>query len=118
MHRYGASLLAETRGIRGGNWSSTLVWAMNVHHHGGASHAILHGGPGASPHHHASSLLAESNLGVGQRTAVFARVERVRKNGEELGFCTSDVIGGLRNATSHGSGRVWATPRGECAVTV
>lgn len=91
MHRYGGSLLTQSRGIRGGDWSSTFVWAMNLHHHSGASHAIIHGGPGASPHHHASSLLAETNLGVGARTSVFARIESVRKNGEELGFLGGDL---------------------------
>jgi hypothetical protein len=91
MHRYGGSLLVAARGPRGGAWSSTLVWAMNLHHHGGNSHAILHGGPGASPHHHASSMLAETNLGIGLRTAVFARAERVMKNGEEMGFLGGDL---------------------------
>ena len=113
MHRYGASVLTDTRGLRGGSWSSTFVWAMNLHHHGGASHAILHGGPGASPHHHASSMLAESNLEIGKRTAVFARVERVRKNGEELGFLGGDLtelydvrsytLGGLRQIARVGA---------------
>jgi hypothetical protein len=91
MHRYGGSLLTSAPGMRGGAWSSALVWAMNLHHHGGNSHAILHGGPGASPHHHSSSMLAETNLGVGRRTAVFARAERVMKNGEELGFLGGDL---------------------------
>ncbi len=91
MHRYGASLISDTRGVSGGRWSSTLIWGMNLHHHGGASHELIHGGPGASPHHHASSLLAESTLGIGQRMSVFARVERVRKNGEELGFLGGDL---------------------------
>lgn len=91
MHRYGASVLTQSRGVRSGDWSSTFVWAMNLHHHSGASHAIIHGGPGASPHHHASSLLAETNLGIGKRTSVFARIESVRKNGEELGFLGGDL---------------------------
>jgi hypothetical protein len=91
MHRYGASVLTSSRGLRGGAWSSTIVWAMNLHHHGSASHAILHGGPGASPHHHSSSMLAETNVGIGSRTALFARAERVKKNGEELGFLGGDL---------------------------
>lgn len=91
MHRYGASVLTTSRGIRGGQWSSGFVWAMNLHHHGATSHAILHGGPGASPHHHASSMLAETGLGIGTRTRVFARAERVMKNGEELGFLGGDL---------------------------
>lgn len=91
MHRYGASVLTQSRGVRGGDWSSTFVWAMNLHHHDGASHAIIHGGANASPHHHASSLLAESNFGIGKRTSIFARMESVRKNGEELGFLGGDL---------------------------
>lgn len=91
MHRYGASLLTSSRGIRGGRLSSTVVWSMNLHHHGATSHAILHGGPGASPHHHSSSMLAEAKLGIGTRASLFARGERVMKNGEELGFLGGDL---------------------------
>lgn len=91
MHRYGASVLTDTRGPGGGHWSSTLMWAMNLHHHGGASHLLIHGGPGASPHHHSSSMLAETNLEIGARNAVFARIEGVRKSGEELGFLGGDL---------------------------
>lgn len=91
MHRYGASVLLDTRGLNGGRWSSALVWGMNLHHHGGSSHLILHGGPGASPHHHAGSVLGESNFQLGRRTTVFGRWERVTKNGEELGFLGGDL---------------------------
>jgi hypothetical protein len=91
MHRYGASVMTDARGIDGGRWSSTFVWGMNLHHHGAASHELIHGGPGASPHHHASSLLTETNVEIGTRSAVFARIERVRKNGEELGFQGGDL---------------------------
>ena len=80
---------------------------MNVHHHGDASHAVIHGAHGASPHHQAPSFLAESNLEVGKRSNVFARIERVQKNREELGFLGGDlttlydirsiVIGGARD---------------------
>jgi hypothetical protein len=91
MHRYGASVLSAVRGLGGGQWTSSLIWGMNLHHHGAASHALIHGGPGASPHHLSSSLLAESHLEIGSRTAVFARLERVQKNGEELGFSGGDL---------------------------
>jgi len=91
MHRYGASIVTEQRGLAGGHWSSTLIWAMNVHHHGAGSHEFLHGNPNASPHHHASSLLAETNLEIGRRNAVFARIEEVKKSGEELGFQGGDL---------------------------
>ncbi len=91
MHRYGASIMTDVRGPGGGHLSTTLIWGMNLHHHGGASHELIHGAPGASPHHHSSSVLAESNLDVGDASAVFARVERVQKNGEELGFLGGDL---------------------------
>lgn len=91
MHRYGASVLLDARGASDGRWTSSLVWGMNLHHHSGGSHLILHGNPGASPHHHAASLLAETNFEIGRRTALFARAERVKKNGEELGFLGGDL---------------------------
>ena len=91
MHRYGGSVLTDLRGPGGGHWSTTFLWAMNVHHHGPGSHEFLHGGLGASPHHLSSSMLLETNLDVGTRTALFARIEGVRKNGEELGFQGGDL---------------------------
>lgn len=91
MHRYGASVATEVRGIDGGRWSSAFIWGNNLHHHGAASHELIHGGPGASPHHLSSSLLLETNLGIGARSALFARVERVQKNGAEMGFSGGDL---------------------------
>lgn len=91
MHRYGGSVSTSLPGVGGGAWSTTAIWGMNLHHHGGASHAVLHGDPNASPHHHSSSLLLETNLDLGARDAVFARAERVMKNGEELGFLGGDL---------------------------
>jgi len=91
MHRYGASVMSSHALGGGRQLSTTLIWGMNLHHHSGASHLILHGGPDASPHHHSSSVLAEANLSVGASTQVFARAERVQKNGEELGFLGGDL---------------------------
>ena len=91
MHRYGASVMTQLPSIGGGQWSSTAVWGMNLHHHGGSSHALLHGDPNASPHHHSSSLLVESNLDLGDNNAIFTRAERIMKNGEELGFLGGDL---------------------------
>ncbi|MEO5870910.1 MAG: hypothetical protein ABIT91_13745 [Gemmatimonadaceae bacterium] len=71
--------------------STTVIWGMNLHHHAGASHLILHGGPDASPHHHSSSLLAEANLTVDASAQLFFRAERVEKSGEELGFLGGDL---------------------------
>jgi hypothetical protein len=87
MHRYGAALSFDA-----GRASTLAVWGMNVHHHDGASHLLLHGDPNASPHAHASSLLLESTFSVSPRTAVFGRAERVMKNGEELGFSGGDLM--------------------------
>jgi hypothetical protein len=86
MHRYGASAQFNE-----GRLSSTFIWGMNLHHHGANSHELLHGTPGASPHHHSSSLLAEANFEVTAHTAVFGRLERVMKSGEELGFQGGDL---------------------------
>lgn len=126
MHRYGGSLLASARGVRGGTWSSAVVWGMNLHHHGGSSHAIIHGSPGASPHHHASSVLAETGLGLGTRTTVFVRAEAVRKNGEELGFLGGDltqlygvqsyVMGATRDVVQWGGASVALGLRGSVNV--
>ncbi len=85
MHRYGVSMMHT------GRVSTTVIWGMNLHHHTGASHAVLHGGPGASPHHHASSLLGESSVNVTHGFTIFGRAERVMKNGEELGFLGGDL---------------------------
>ncbi len=114
MHRFGGSLLTETRAPGGGRWSSAIIWGTNVHHHGAASHALIHGDPGASPHHRSSSLLAESTWQLDAGNAVFARLERVEKNGAELGFFGGDlttlydlrsVVGGVthRVATARGA---------------
>lgn len=67
VHRYGASAMFVGNGIRGGQWASTLVWGANVH-----------------DGHAANSLLAETNVGLGARNAVFGRVEYVRKSAGDL----------------------------------
>jgi hypothetical protein len=87
MHRYGASLSFDR-----GSSSSLAVWGMNVHHHDGASHLLLHGDPNASPHSRSSSLLLESTIGIGGKLAVFGRAERVMKDGEELGFQGGNLL--------------------------
>jgi hypothetical protein len=110
MHRYGASVITEARGPGGGRWSSTLIWGMNLHHHG-IGHD--HGDSTASRHHSSHSVLAESNLEIGGATAVFGRLERVQKDGEELGFEGGDLttlydirsvaVGATRHIVSVGS---------------
>lgn len=67
VHRYGASLQYAARGLGGGAWASTILWGANAH--------------GAETEH---SALAETTLEIGQRNAVFGRVEYVRKSAEEL----------------------------------
>jgi hypothetical protein len=87
MHRFGASASLDLER------SSTLAaWGMNVHHHDGSSHALLHGDPNASPHVRSSSVLLESTMKASDRLAVFGRAERVMKNGEELGFLGGDLM--------------------------
>jgi hypothetical protein len=91
MHRYGASLITQRRGVGAGDWSTSLVWGANVHHHTGIDHAAAHGEAGASPHHRTNSVLLETNLGLGEKDVLFARIERVQKNGGELGFTGGDL---------------------------
>lgn len=67
LHRYGASAQYAGRGIAGGAWGTTVLWGANAH-------------AGQVEH----SVLAESNLEIGRRNAVFARVERVGKSAGEL----------------------------------
>lgn len=86
MHRYGASLSLDR-----GRSSSLAAWGMNVHHHDGQSHLLLHGDPNASPHARSSSVLLELALTLHSKTTLFGRVERVMKNGEELGFSGGDL---------------------------
>jgi hypothetical protein len=87
LHRYGASASFDR-----GPSSTLAVWGMNTHHHDGSSHLVLHGDPDASPHVRSSSVLLESNLGLGSKTAIFCRAERVMKNGEELGFSGGNLM--------------------------
>jgi hypothetical protein len=91
MHRYGGSVSFDAVSAQGRRWSSLAVWSMNVHHHDGASHLLLHGGGNASPHQWSSSTLLETNRDVGNGSAIFGRAERVVKNGEELGFLGGDL---------------------------
>jgi hypothetical protein len=67
VHRYGSSLVIVAPGMAGGSWATTFVWGANAH-------------DGTSAH----SLLAETNLELGPRNAVFARIETVRKTAAEL----------------------------------
>lgn len=67
VRRYGASLLHGGRGVRGGMWSSMLLFGANAYE--GRSRP---------------SAVAESNLEIGLRNTVFARAEFVRKGAEDL----------------------------------
>lgn len=118
MHRYGASVLTELRGPGGGRWSSALIWGQNLHHHGAASHELIHGGPGASPHHPSHSVLVESSLEVGPRATVFARAERVEKNGEEMGFSGGDLttLYDIRTVTVGATHRLMARAGADLAI--
>lgn len=118
MHRYGVSIITSSRGPGRGRMSGTLLWGMNLHHHGSASHALVHGDPGASPHHKSSSWLAESNLEVGSRGAVFARVEQVQKNGAEFGFSGGDLttLYDVRSIAAGGTYRIVAVGNAELSL--
>jgi hypothetical protein len=67
VHRYGASAMYGGRGVSGGTWASSLIWGANE-----TAGRVENSG------------LVETNLEIGQKNAVFARAEYVRKDGEEL----------------------------------
>ena len=67
VHRYGVSSLHSGRGLRGGQWNSTLLVSANNH-----------------VGHKQGSALGETNLEIGTRNSLFARAEIVRKSAEDL----------------------------------
>jgi hypothetical protein len=67
VHRYGASALYGGRGIAGGAWESALIWGANDH-------------VGVAE----NSVVAETNLEIGRKNAVFGRAEYVRKSAQDL----------------------------------
>ena len=67
IHRYGASAMYAANGIAGGSWESSVIWGANAH-----SGRVENSG------------IAETNLDIGIKNAVFARAEYVRKSGEDL----------------------------------
>jgi hypothetical protein len=90
MQRYGASVLTSTAGIAGGAWSSSIVWGVNIHHHGPREHN--HDSTIVVPTHHmGASALIESTLDLGRRDAVFVRLEQVQKTGDDLGFLADNL---------------------------
>ena len=86
VHRYGASLMYGGRGISGGSWASSLIWGANAH-------------AGLTE----NSGVAETNFEIGEKNALFGRVEYVRKSAEDLvlpsfppdrQFDTGSLLGG------------------------
>jgi hypothetical protein len=73
QHRLGASVLHTVRLGRQGEWASAVIYGANKH----VAPAGITG-----PWEH--SILAESNLQLDALNSVFARLEYVRKSGEEL----------------------------------
>ena len=67
VHRYGVSSLHSGRGLRGGQWNSTLLVSANDH-----------------SGHKQGSALGETNFEIGSRNSLFARAEIVRKSAEDL----------------------------------
>jgi hypothetical protein len=90
MQRYGASLLTSTAGVGGGSWSNTVMWGLDVHHHGARAHVHDANAP-VPTHHEGASGLFESTLEVGRRDALFVRLEQVQKTGDDLGFLADDL---------------------------
>jgi len=99
VHRYGASAMYGGRGIRGGDWATSLIWGAN-----------------RSDGRVENTGLAETNLDIGQKNSVFGRVEFARKSGEELvlpavspdrQFGISSLLGGyLREVASIPGGSI------------
>lgn len=115
MQRYGASLISERPGLRGGPWSTSLVWGMNNHHHGLRAHDHEAAGS-AKSHHYASSVLVESALGIGERTELFLRAEQVQKMADDLGFIGGNLMETFNvRALSVGAWRAVATRYGATA---
>ena len=90
MQRYGASVLTSTAGLGGGSWSNSIVWGLNIHHHGDREHVHDPNAP-IPTHHLGASGLVESKLELGRRNAVFVRLEQVQKNGDDLGFLADNL---------------------------
>jgi hypothetical protein len=90
MQRYGASVLSALRGLNGGAWSTALVWGLDVHHHGAREH--VHDPTAVAPAHHlGGSVLLETTLDLGSKSAVFGRLEQVQKTADDLGFLGGDL---------------------------
>ena len=91
MQRYGASVVTTNAGVAGGSWSSAVVWGLNIHHHSDREHSH---DPTVSTklYHVSSSVLVESTLELGARTALYGRAEQVQKSGDDLGFIGGDLI--------------------------
>jgi hypothetical protein len=105
VHRYGASVMHGGRGLRGGSWSSTLIFAANAH-----------------GDHTQTSLLGETNLEIGRSNSLFARIEYVQKNAGELVLTGIDpertfdvsslVLGYMREVGSFPGGTIGIGARG------
>ncbi len=67
VHRYGTSAMYAGNGLSGGTWATSLIWGANE-----------------TAGRVENSALAETNLEIGRKNAVFGRAEYVRKSGEEL----------------------------------
>ena len=90
MQRYGFSLLTDSRGIRGGRFSTAVIWGLNNHHHDERLHD--HDAAVQMTHHLASSVLAEATLGLSPRTRIFTRLEQVQKMADDLAFLGGNLM--------------------------
>ncbi|MEP6492717.1 MAG: hypothetical protein ABJF01_08570 [bacterium] len=91
MQRYGASVLTSVPLSGGGTWSNSVVWGMNIHHHGERAH--VHDVTGPIKYYHASaSALIETTYDVNDRLAFYGRAEQVQKSADDLGFLGGDLM--------------------------
>jgi hypothetical protein len=86
MQRYGASILTTSSlfGDANRNWSNSVIWGLNIHHHGPREHD--HSTLTPKSYHVSSSVLVESDVDVTEHLSLFGRAEQVQKDADDLGF--------------------------------
>src|SRR5262249_21734236 len=92
VQMYGASVQHTIPvGTTNGSVSSALIWGLMIHHHGPHEH---NHDPNTTvkSYHLMSSVLAESEVRMSDRWAVYGRAEQVQKSADQLGFLGGDSM--------------------------
>jgi len=90
MQRYGASV-STAHTIAGHPLSTTVIWGVDIHHHGSREHVHDPNATNVKFYHEMTSALAEATLGLTKKIEVTARLEQVQKSGDDLGFLADDL---------------------------